>query len=63
MIRQRKEKKIYYRKPKVCEMQVIVYPEKTADISRPYHQFSREMTSEKQVQKFHADDASLARSG
>ena len=32
-----KGKKNYYRKPKVCEMQVIVYPEKIADISRPYH--------------------------
>ena len=32
-----KGKKNYYRKPKVCEMQVIVYPQKIADISRPYH--------------------------
>ena len=32
-----KGKKNYYRKPKACEMQVIVYPEKIADISRPYH--------------------------
>ena len=31
------KKKIYYRKSKDCEMQVIVYPEKIADISRPYH--------------------------
>ena len=37
-------------------------PEKTADISRPHHCFPREMTSEKQVQKFHTVDASLPRS-
>ena len=37
-------------------------PEKTADISRSYHWFPREMTSEKRTQKFHTDDASLHRS-
>ena len=38
-------------------------PEKTADILRRQHWFPREMMSEKQAQKFHTDDASLARSG
>ena len=38
-------------------------PEKTADIWRRYHWFSRQMTSEKRAQKFHTDDASLPRSG
>ena len=33
--------------------------EKAADISRRYHWLPREMTSEKQVQKFHTDDATL----
>ena len=33
--------------------------EKTADISRRHHWFPREMTSEKQAQKFHTDDATL----
>ena len=37
--------------------QVISYPEKTADIWRRYHWFSRQMTSEKRAQKFHTDDA------
>ena len=41
----------------------LTYPEKTADIWRPYHCFLRQMTSEKQAQKFHTDDASLNRSG
>ena len=31
------KKKIYCSRRKVYETQVIVYPEKTADISRPYH--------------------------
>ena len=39
--------------------QVISYPEKTADIWRRYHWFSRQMTSEKRAQKFDTDDASL----
>ena len=30
-----------------------MWPEKTADISRRYHWFPREMTSEKRAQKFH----------
>ena len=34
-------------------------PEKTADISRRYHWLPREMTSEKQAQKFHTYDATL----
>ena len=34
-------------------------PEKTADISRHQHWFPREMTSERQAQKFHTDDATL----
>ena len=34
--------------------------EKTADIIYPW--FPREITSEKQVQKYHTDDASLSRS-
>ena len=34
-------------------------PEKTADIWRCYHWFSREKASEKHAQKFHTDDASL----
>ena len=34
-------------------------PEKTADISRRYHWLPCEMTSEKQAQKFHTDDATL----
>ena len=34
-------------------------PEKTADISRGNHWFPSEMTSEKQAQKFHTDDATL----
>ena len=38
-------------------------PEKTADILRRQHWFPREMTSEKQVQRSHTDDVSLARSG
>ena len=38
-------------------------PEKTADIWRRYHWFSRQMTSEKRAQKFHNDDASLPRAG
>ena len=38
-------------------------PEKTADIWRRCHWFPRQMTSEKRAQKFHADDASLPRSG
>ena len=37
--------------------------EKTADISRLCHWFPCEMTSEKQAQKFHTDEASLPRSG
>ena len=37
-------------------------PKKSADISR-HHWCPREMTSEKQAQKFHTDDASLPRSG
>ena len=41
----------------------LTYPEKTADIWRPYHCFLRQMTSEKRAQKFHTDDASLNRSG
>ena len=39
--------------------QVISYPEKTADIWRRYHWFSRQMTSEKRAQKFDTDDGSL----
>ena len=35
----------------------------TADILRCYHWFPRQVTSEKQVQKFHTDDASVPRSG
>ena len=35
-------------------------PEKTADIIYPW--FPREITSEKQVQKYHTYDASLSRS-
>ena len=38
-------------------------PEKTANIWRSYQWFPRQMTSEKQVQKFHTDDVSLPRSG
>ena len=34
-------------------------PEKTADISRRHHWFPRQMTSEKQAQKFHTDDVTL----
>ena len=34
-----------------------------SSLLRRYHWFSRKMTSEKRVQKFHTDDASLARSG
>ena len=34
-------------------------PEKTADISRRHYWLPREMTSEKQAQKFHTDDATL----
>ena len=38
--------------------------EKTANISRHHHDwFPREMTSDKQLQKFHTDDVSLPRSG
>ena len=37
--------------------------EKTADIWRRYHWFSRQMSSEKRAQKFHTDAASLRRSG
>ena len=40
-----------------------VWPEKTADIWRPYQWFPRQMTSEKLAQKFHTDDVSLPRSG
>ena len=36
---------------------------RTADIWQPRHWFPREMTSEKQAQNFHTDDASLPRSG
>ena len=36
---------------------------KTANIRRRYERFSRQMTFEKRAQKFHADDASLPRSG
>ena len=41
----------------------LYWPEKTADIWRRYHCFSRQMRSEKRAQKFHTDDASLPRSG
>ena len=37
-------------------------PDKTADISRCYHWFPREMKSEKAAPKFHTDDVSLSRS-
>ena len=37
--------------------------EKTADISRRYHWFSRQITSDERAQKFHPDDVSLPRSG
>ena len=36
-----------------------VQPEKTADIWRRYRWIPRQMTSEKQAQKFHTHDASL----
>ena len=42
---------------------VLVDLEKTDDISRRHQRFAREMTSEKLVQKFHVNDASLPRSG
>ena len=38
-------------------------PEKTAGISLRHHWFPREMTSEKQAQKFHTNDGPLPRSG
>ena len=38
-------------------------PEKTADILRRQQWFPREVTPEKQAQKFHTDCASRARSG
>ena len=41
----------------------IFQPEKTANIWWRYHWLPRQMTSEKLAQKFHADDASLPRSG
>ena len=34
----------------------FIQPEKTADSRRRYHWFPRQMTSEKQAQKFHTDD-------
>ena len=39
------------------------WPDKTADISRRYHWFPREMKSEEGAQKFHTVDLSLSRSG
>ena len=42
---------------------VLVDPEKTDDISQRNQRFAGEMTSEKQVQKFHFNNASLLRSG
>ena len=57
------------RKPRRNHVRILIYrawaiiwPEKTANIWRRYHWFPRRTTSEKQVQKFHADDASLPRS-
>ena len=41
---------------------VLVDPEKTDDISQRHQRFAREMTSKKQVQKFHFNNASLPRS-
>ena len=38
-------------------------PDKTADISRRYHWFPREMKAEEVAQKFHTDDLSQSRSG
>ena len=35
-------------------------PDKTADISRRYHWFPREMKAEEGAQKFHTDDVSLS---
>ena len=46
-----------------CSGPHMEWPEKTADIWRRYQWFPRQMTSEKQAQKFHTDDASLPRSG
>ena len=42
---------------------VTLGPSKTADVLRRHYWFPREMTSEKKVQKFHADDVPLPRSG
>ena len=41
----------------------VCLPKKTVDISRRHHWLLREMTSYKQAQKFHIDDAPLPRSG
>ena len=43
-------------------VEYIHQPDKTANICRRYHWFSRQMTSEKRAQKFHTDDVSLPRS-
>ena len=41
----------------------VCFPKKTVDISRRHHWLLREMTSYKQAQKFHIDDAPIPRSG
>ena len=38
-------------------------PDKTANISRRYYWFPREMKSEEGAQEFHSDNVSLSRSG
>ena len=43
--------------------QVIIFDKFRKDISRRHHLFPREMTSEKQLQKFRFDGVSLSRSG
>ena len=43
-------------------MDVTMWSEKTAEISRRHHWFPREMTSDKRAKKFHTDDVSLPRS-
>ena len=45
-----------------CSGPRLEQPEKTADVWRRYWWFPRQMTCEKQVQKFHTEDVSLPRS-